>query len=315
MMDIALTLDDLRARDWAAILASAASKECSAYREAFCARAEQARADGKEKDRLVFQLFSHICSFGFEPRQTIDPFPSRMTCGNASWPIPSDIAENDLVTLGQLIADIQDPELRARIADLLWVRKRDHRHAELAIDAYLSSALILENGPAFEFSVHRIERALRLSVMLRNTELFNRVVSHIEAVIDRHQSNEPLRCGHLMELLMEFHEVDATAQAARTKASAEQAAAGGDFEAARRLWLLASPWFNRAKDETSRKASLAAAAETYVSQAELSEKGTPPNYALVCHHLGMAIDQYKRIGGHKARIDELHARLEGLAAS
>jgi hypothetical protein len=309
-MEVGLTLNDLQACDWGAILAGAAYKECLAYYEAFRATAEQACADGKEKDRLVFQLLSEICSFGFEPRQTIDPFPSRMTLGSARWPIPTDIAENDLVILGQWVSGIQDPELRARIADLLWVRKRGHRHAELAIDAYLSSALALENGPVFEFSVHRIERALRLSTMLRNTELFNRVVSQIEAVIDRHQSDEPLRCANLVELLMEFRAGDATAQAARTKASAERAAAAGDFETARRLWLLASLWFNHAKDETSRKASLAAAAETFVSQAELFERGTPPNYALVCHHLGMAIDQYKRIGGHKARIDELHARLE-----
>ncbi len=309
-MGTLLTLEDFRACDWRGAIAGLAAKDCSAYREAFHASERQARADGKEKDRLVFQLLREICSFGFEPRQIVDPFPPMMTCGNARWPIPSDIDENDLVVLGKLVADIQDPELRARVADLLWVRKRDHCHAEMAIDAYLSSALTLENGPVFQFSVDRMERALRLSAMLKNTHFFNRVVSHIEAVIDRHQSKEPLRCAHLMALLMEFRAGDAAAQAVRTKASAEQAAAGGDFEAARRLWLLASRWFERVKDEANRKACLAAAPETYVSQAELFERGTPPNYALVCHHLGMAIDQYKRIGGHRARVDELHARLK-----
>ena len=308
-MEPALTFDDFRACDWPAVIAGASDKECVAYCEAFRARAGQAHADGKEKDRLVFQLLSEICSFGFEPRQIVDPFPPRMTVGNARWPIPADVAEDDLLLLGQLAPDIQDSELRARITDLLWVRKRDHRYAGLAIDAYLSSALTLENGPVFEFSVHRMERALRLSVMLRNAELFNRVVSHIEAVIDRRQSKEPLRCAHLMELLMEFRAGDATTHAVRTKASAEQATTTGDFEGARRLGFLASRWFNRAKDETNRKASLAAAAETHVSQAELFARGTPPNYALVCHHLSMAIDHYKRIGGYKARIDELHARL------
>src|SRR5438046_160909 len=84
-------------------------------------------------------------------------------------------------------------------------------------DAYLSSALTLENGPVFEFSVHQMERALRLSMMLRNTDLVNRVVSHIEAVIDRQQPNEPLRCAHLMDLLIEVRAGDPATQAARTK--------------------------------------------------------------------------------------------------
>jgi hypothetical protein len=310
MMNLALTLDDFRACEWAAIIATSADKECIAYCEAFRAKAEQARTDVKGNARRVFELLSEVCSFGFEPRQIVDPFPSKMTLGNARWPIPTDISENDLDILGALAFDIQDPELRARIADLIWVRKRDHRHAELAIDAYLSSALTLENGPVFEFSIHRMERALRLSVMLRNEQLFNRVVGHIEAAIDRQQSKEPLRCTHLMELLIEFRTGDAPTQAARAKASAEGAAARGDFEAARRFWSLAFSLFSQFKDEANRKASQAAAAETYVSQANFFERATPPNYGLVCHHLGMAIDAYKRIGGHKARIDELHARLE-----
>jgi hypothetical protein len=234
-MDAALTLNDFRVSDWPAVIAGATDKECVAYCEDFRARAEEARADGREKDRMVFQLLSEICSFGFEPRQIVDPFPPRMILGNARWPIPVDIAEDNLLILGQLVPDIQDPELRARITDLLWVRKRDHRHAELAIDAYLSAALSMENGPVFEFSVHRMERALRLSVMLRNEELFDKVVSHIEAAIDRQQSKEPLRCTHLMELLIEFRAGDAPTQAALAKASAERAAARGDFEAARRF--------------------------------------------------------------------------------
>ena len=310
LMNAPLTPDDFRNSDWAAVIAQVTAKECLAYYEAFRARAEEAQAEGNEKNRSLFQLLSEICSFGFEPHNTVEPFPPRMRLGNARWPIPTDVADEDLAVLAQVLPEVQDPELRARIADLLWVRNRDHHHAELAIDAYLASSLALEDGPVFQFSIHRVERALRMAVMLRNADLFNRVVNHIEAVIDRQETKEALRCAHLMDLLIEFRAGDATTQATHTRISAEQAAARGDFEAARRLWQLASRWFNRAKDEANRKASLAAAAETFVSQADFFEKATPPNYGLVCHHLGMAIDAYKRIGGHKARIDELHARLE-----
>jgi hypothetical protein len=96
----------------------------------------------------------------------------------------------------------------------------------------LESALILEAGPVFQFSVQRIERALRLAVLLRDQPLFAEVTKHVQAVIQRQQVKETLRCAHLMRLLMEFRAGDPTAQAARTKAAAEQTMSANDFDAA-----------------------------------------------------------------------------------
>jgi hypothetical protein len=55
-MDPALTPDDFRACDWPAVITAAANKECEAYFEAFRSGAEQAHADGRERNRLVFEL-------------------------------------------------------------------------------------------------------------------------------------------------------------------------------------------------------------------------------------------------------------------
>jgi hypothetical protein len=251
-----------------------------------------------------------VCSFGFEPSNFTDPFPPMMTMGAVRTATPDDVHENELDVLGQLAPEIENADLRARVADLIWLRKRDYRCAEVAITSYLESASILEAGPVFQFAVQRIERALRLAVMLNNAPLFANVTQHIEGVIKRQQVRESLRCAHLMGLLMEFQAGDPAAQAACTTQAAEEAAAANDFEAARSLWTLTADWFRQAKDEANRKAALVAAAESYVSQAELFAKGTPPNYNLISHFLNMAIDAYKRIGGHKARVDELHRRLQ-----
>jgi hypothetical protein len=301
---------DFRECGWQEAIAAASNKECVNYSESFRLKAAQAARTGSGRARRVFQLLQDICSFGFEPREIADPFPPLMRMGAARSATADDVQSNDLDMLQALAPEIDDPELRARAADLVWHRKRDHRCAELAISSYLESASILETGPVFQFSVQRIERALRLAAMLRNQSLFEKVTRHIEAVIQRQQVKESLRCAHLMRLLMEFRAGDATAQADRTKTAAEQAAATNEFDAARALWTLTAEWLGQAKDEANRKAALAAAAETHVSQADLFEAGTPPNYGLICHHLNMAIDAYKRIGGHKARIDELHSRLQ-----
>jgi hypothetical protein len=310
-MDYSLTLEDFRACDLPAVI-SGATKECTAYSESFRVQAEGSRAKGNEKGRIVFELLCNICSYGFDARQISDPFPPRMHFGNRRTPTPVDVAEKDLELLGELALEVEDPELKARLADLVWVRKRDHRCAEMAIDAYLQSASRLETGPVFQFSVHRLERSLRLAVLLGNRPLFAKVVQEIENVIERQQPSEPLRCAYLMELLMEFRAGEAPTQALRVQAAAEQAAAINDFEAARQLWLLAAGWFKQAKDEPNKKVAMIDAAETHVSQAELFERGTSPNFSLVCHHLGLAIQAHRQIGGQKLRIDELYAHLRAV---
>ncbi len=302
--DNSVSLDDFRACEWAKVIANIQNKECVTYFEAFRTEAEDAKADGRERASLVFELLRDICAFGFEPRQIGDPFPPMMTLGNRRTATPTDIKEASLETLRALAPEIDDAELRARVADLVWIRKRDYHCAEIAIDAYLQSASVLESGPVFQFSVQRLERALRLAVLLSNQSLFEKVAKEVEQVIARQHAQEPLRCAHLMSLLMEFHAGDAQAQALRTRTAAEQASGANDFDAARQLWSLAAKWFKQAKDEVNSKSAMIAAAETHVSQADIFERGKPANYSLICHHLGMAIDAYKRIGGQKACIDE-----------
>jgi len=36
----------------------------------------------------------------------------------------------------EIVSDISDPELQARIADILWVKRRDYRMAQLAVATY-----------------------------------------------------------------------------------------------------------------------------------------------------------------------------------
>lgn len=309
-MDAPLQIDDFRTSDWREVIAAVSIKECTNYAESFRQKAVEAANAGSDRSRRVFRLFEKICAFGFEPSEISDPFPPMVRIGANRSATPDDIESNELDVLQALAPEINDPELRARVADLVWQKKRDHQCAELAITSYLESASTLEAGPVFQFSVQRMERALRLAAMLRNESLFAKVALQMEAVIERQQLRETLRCAHLMRLLMEFRAGDAPAKSERTKKAAEQAAAANDFDAARELWILSADWFRQARDETNRRAALAAAAESYVSQADVFEAGRPPNYNLVCHHLNMAIDAYRRIGGHKARIDELHSRLQ-----
>src|SRR5579875_2389178 len=272
-----LTLEDFHNCDWQQAIADAGKRECVAYAEGFRAHKEKAGAANNQRAQRVFEMMERVCSFGFEPSDINDPFPPMVTMGSARTATPDDVAETELDVLGQVAQEIKEADLRARVADLIWLRKRDYRYAELAITSYLESASVLESGPVFQFAVQRLERALRLAAMLNNAPLLATVTQHIEGVIQRQRVKESLRCAHLMRLLTEFQAGGPAAQAALTKQAAQEVAAANDFEAARSLWILTADWFRQAKDDAERKAALVAAAETYVSQAQRFERGNPPN--------------------------------------
>jgi len=79
-----LQLNDFRSSEWQECIAPAANKKCVSYSECFRQKVSEAKAAGNENARRVFQLLEGVCSFGFEPREFNDPFPSMTTirsCG------------------------------------------------------------------------------------------------------------------------------------------------------------------------------------------------------------------------------------------
>lgn len=71
-----VTLDDFRACEWAKVIASIPNKECVSYFEAFRTKAEEAKANGQERTRIVFEVLRDICAFGFEHSSGYRPFPA-----------------------------------------------------------------------------------------------------------------------------------------------------------------------------------------------------------------------------------------------
>lgn len=211
------------------VIANIQSKECLTYFEAFRTKADDSKADGRVRASLVFGLLRDVCAFGFEPRQIGDPFPPMMTLGNRRTATPADIKETNLESLRALAPEIEDAELRARVADLVWIRKRDHYCAGSRLTPIYNLRQSWNPVRYSNLAFSDSKRALRLAVLISNQPLFDKVAKKIEQVIARQHVQEPRRCAHLMSLLMEFHASDAQAQAPRTRTAAEQAASANDF--------------------------------------------------------------------------------------
>ena len=117
------------------IIKSAQSKECIYYHSLFHKElSENLTLQNSEKE--ILQLLSALCSF----------YPSSQYLYDSMWCMDEkrslnaeDLTEFDLSFLMSIIDNISDDELRSRIADILWLKKKDYKSAKVAIRSFLKS--------------------------------------------------------------------------------------------------------------------------------------------------------------------------------
>ncbi len=112
-------------------------------------------------------LLSDACSMTLKPDSYNDPFKAFIIWadGNRSA-IPEDFKTEDIALFEEIIDEITEPKLRARIADLLWLLKKpkNKEFALKSIDAYRQTPLTTENWVRDEKCW---ERAIQLCMMLK----------------------------------------------------------------------------------------------------------------------------------------------------
>ena len=85
--------------------------------------------------------------------------------------IPSDLRGEPADTIFEVGMQLRDPELKARLLDVVWEANRNHRAAADSILAYVESARNLFDPDEWVHCAKRYERALRLAAMLRRDDL------------------------------------------------------------------------------------------------------------------------------------------------
>ncbi|NAO29344.1 hypothetical protein PsdCFBP2356_22920 [Pseudomonas syringae pv. dysoxyli] len=110
------------------------------------------------------------------PREKRAPFKPLWRTEQGTSARVGDFNSKTMLALANATPHIKNHELRARLADLVWLEVRDKSQPDIAVNAYIQSAKQLfqigRSFPAFT----RLERALRLVSSLRN--LTDRTVLH-----------------------------------------------------------------------------------------------------------------------------------------
>lgn len=305
-----LTKDDFINSSWQEVINASEVKECFAYSEGLLRKAQEAEKAGNIREKVVFEILGYITLVEIQSESNEEHFAK----------IFDNLTDEYLDFLAEIAPEISDPELQARVTDILWCKRRNYQMAQRAVPAYIQSAIELENSARWSRCFTRIERAFRLARKINyQVEI---VVQHIEIVLERYNGEDPcLLSARLMELLQEkevqkYRVVDSTKYANIAEKAATIAESIGDWDGAREYWEIKAKWHRLEKDKDKERAALRLAAETYIKEAENAVKNSPTPYLAASNILERAIEAFRKIPGtkeekeqDKKRVDEAHKLL------
>jgi len=282
---------------------------CSDYAVEFARRADSREAEGRAELAAACRFLGAMASLRLNPdnpRQPFEPYPA-MHCARS--PVLDDFADAQLQLVAGVAGDIADPELRARIADVLWIRKRDHNCARTAIAAYLESAKRILGDPLIgSEAVERLERGLQIAAMLGKQQvLFEQTMSTVDEVAsDVAQPNfVSARC---LDVILRFDMPEPERLARVAESRAASAAASPNWQ--RRFLDLAGRFYNRAgKEDDASRCGIETAKLFEREAGEVLGGASPSRFLVAAHSLESAIQAYRRVTGTDADRERVHLHL------
>ena len=315
-----LTVDDFLNSGWEAVVSGANEPSCIAYVVAFGRQqhAVDAAVDGKQTQ--LFLLLQAVTVMrlkrgDLDGLDCVEPFePTLALDGDA------------LAFLSAILPHVTDSELKARIADVLWVYARNQEAARAAVPAYLTAAEPFETSGVANEATARITRAFDIAAALGDADLVSLVAAHTEGLFlagDPDAQSPPFHGpAMLMRILAHQQDVDAPRYAVAAVEIAETAEAAGDWRRGREYWVEASVWHERAGDGVAEYRAKLRVAETFLKEARATLAAPVPTALptriVATHLLERALVTVRALRSHHAadavRLDALEPELLDLLA-
>jgi tetratricopeptide (TPR) repeat protein len=222
---------------------------------------------------------------------------------------PQDFDDSALAFLKEMATEIEQADFRARVGDLLWVIRRDHEMASIAVSAYLEAAMQLEDPDKWPPAIERIERAAQIAVALgRTSEQAESVRNLAKSLLKKYSGNDPLfMSARLIEILLEIGGEDPERMAEIADHAANNAKQQTNWHRAHTYLIIAATCRKKAGVPDRARDSFIKAAETLVEQAEYA--AGLDDFLGASVHLQKAIEALRKESGTKSRVDQLHAIL------
>ena len=302
-----LTVEDFSSCGWKTVLAEVDRKDYSSMHSAFSDVAKQATDEKRQAHSKALWLLANACSMMLSPASFNEPFKPYIEFPDRRSTIPDDLSETDIAFFAEIADTIDDPWLKARLADLVWLKRREFRFALMAIDAYREIPLISETGLHDESKCW--ERAIVLARMLGKGAR-DRLAQIEASIVDIFKmEGEDFLFLQWADLLKSkgLGKDHSTMIAKKLESLAHEFDDKGDLDKADQYFQVSADWFEMSADK-------AKSVEMKVKRAETSvKKATAARASLVAiHSYEQAIQIYRSIPNSERaeyRVNERIAEL------
>lgn len=312
--ELVLTVEDFAECGWRAILANAPDIGYPSMHLALSNAAKQAASEDRQTHSKALWLLADACSMIFSSASVNDPFKPFMEIREGRSTILDDLSETDLTFFRKIVKIIDDPWLKARLSDLVWLRHRDSDCALQAIDSYQEIALNAETH--IHDALDCWQRAINLARMLGRTteDRLARIEDSIIQGITGATEQEIGLCLRLACLLksQNLGKNSSLVIAEKLESLANRLDSIGDFVPAVEGYRASADWFQLSSDPTKSAAMTAKWAESSVKQAEASISSNQPSNAVAACFYERAIQIYRRILKSERTAHRVDARIAEL---
>ena len=305
---------------WQISLADGEREGYSSMWQAFSSAARKASEDDRPSHGKALWLLADACSMMLSPKSLNEPFKPFMEMEGRRSVIPDDLSESDIAFYAEIVDEIDDAWLKARVADLVWLqqRPRNVQFALAAIDAYRLIPLDAETW--IRGGRECWERAISLARMLKSGA-GTRLAEMEAAILDTFNTatNESGFLGLWLADLLDANGLGRTHSpviAQKLNMLAVEFDGDGDFHRSREFFDAASRWFDRSGDEAKSAEMTVAVAEGWVKEAIARVSSDQPSHMVAASFYENAIQIYRSIPRSQRsihqgdeRIAELHRHM------
>lgn len=318
--DLIVSIDDFRASGWSEILAGASEDYgYPSLSSAFVRAAAKAAEEGRREQAKVLRLLSAATSMMLCPGSLNEPFKPFAVFGHQRSAIPDDFIPDDLTLFSQIVDEVDHDLLKARLADLLWLKlsPRNYAHALIAIDRYRSIPLSSEHwyrgGNECWARAFKLALKLRVGAGSRVSDMHRQVVSTILQATcgDKFFTVQLARLAHDHQP----SKADAPGIAEKLEALARDFDGKGESHYAKVYYEEATAWFLRLGNSEKAAEMTALHAETLANEANARTSDVAGSQMVANSLYEKAIQVYRDIPARQRpshRVDERIAELRAL---
>lgn len=314
--DLTVTEKDFTDCGWKDVLGA---KKYNGYLEmwhAFSDAARQAIAEGRYSHGKVLWLLADACSMMLNPKSYNEPFKPAVVMEGGRSAIPDDLHETDIHFFSRIIDSIDDIWLKARLADLVWLKQkpRDIRFALIVIDSYRSIPLDTETW--IREGQVCWERAINLARLL-NTGAGNRL-QEMEATVIKAFDSATCNDGFLGFWLTNLLSSNGLGQDKRSEIAQKLESLACEFKnrddlhACREFFVESAKWYKAAGNNTKSVEMTVELAEGWVKEAEVRLTSSDPSHMVAATFYENAIQVYRTIPRSERKVHRVDERIAEL---